>query len=80
MTCKNGCTLGEKKNMNLPGAVVDLPVLTEKDKTDLVEFGVRLGVDMVAASFVQSAENVRFIRSVLGEAGKQIQIISKIEN
>lgn len=38
--CKNGCTLGERKNMNLPGAEVDLPTLTEKDEIDLVEFGI----------------------------------------
>ena len=39
--CKNGCKLGEKKNMNLPGAIIDLPTLTEKDEEDLLEFGVK---------------------------------------
>jgi pyruvate kinase len=39
--CLNGVKLGEKKNMNLPGAVVDLPTLTEKDEDDLVEFGIK---------------------------------------
>ena len=38
--CKNGCTIGEKKNMNLPGAIVDLPTLTPQDEKDLTEFGV----------------------------------------
>ena len=38
--CINGCKLGEKKNMNLPGATVDLPTLTEKDEKDLVDFGI----------------------------------------
>ena len=37
---KNGVKLGEKKNMNLPGATVDLPTLTEKDEKDLVDFGI----------------------------------------
>ena len=40
VTCKNSCTLGEKASMNLPGAVVDLPTLTEKDEDDLTEFGI----------------------------------------
>ena len=53
VVCKNGAKLGEKKNMNLPGAVVDLPTLTEKDETDLVEFGLKQGIDMIAASFVR---------------------------
>jgi len=38
--CVNGCKLGERKNMNLPGAVVDLPTLTAKDEVDVVEFGI----------------------------------------
>ena len=73
--------LGERKNCNLPGVKVDIPVLTVKDIDDLQNFGCKLGVDFVAASFVQSAEDVKFIRRVLDEAGGQgIRIISKIEN
>jgi pyruvate kinase len=51
--CKNSAKIGEKKNMNLPGAIIDLPVLTEKDETDLIDFGLKQGIDMVAASFVR---------------------------
>ena len=73
--------LGERKNCNLPGVKVDIPVLTAKDIDDLQNFGCRLGVDFIAASFVQSADDVRFIRRILDEAGGQsIRIISKIEN
>ena len=50
---KNDCEIGEKKNMNLPGCVVDLPTLTEKDEQDIVEFGLKKGIDMIAASFVR---------------------------
>lgn len=78
--CLNGVKLGEKKNMNLPGAVVDLPTLTEKDEDDLVEFGIKQGVDFVAASFVRKASDVEYIRDVLGPKGAYIKIISKIEN
>ena len=77
---KNSCKLGERKNCNLPGVKVELPVLQEKDIDDLVNFGIPQGVDFVAASFVQSAQDVKTIRETLGEAGKSIKIISKIEN
>lgn len=79
-TVMNNAKIGERKNMNLPGIKVDLPVLGEKDKNDLVNFGIPQKVNFVAASFVQSADDVRQIREVLGEAGKNIKIISKIEN
>jgi pyruvate kinase len=63
------------------GVKVDLPVLTDKDIRDLQEFACKHNMDYVAASFVQSAADVRFIRSVLDEAGGfEIKIISKIEN
>merc|ERR1719230_2333013 len=79
-TVMNNCSLGERKNMNLPGVKVNLPVLQEKDKNDLVKFGIPQGVDFVAASFVQSADDVREIRKTLGTRGRAIKIISKIEN
>ena len=63
------------------GVKVDLPVLTDKDILDLKEFACKYKVDYVAASFVQSAADVRFIRSVLDEGGGfDVKIISKIEN
>jgi pyruvate kinase len=79
-TILNNAAIGDKKNMNLPGAVVDLPTLTEKDIDDLVNFGVKHGVDFIAASFVRKPEDIEFIRSVLGEKGAHIKIIAKIEN
>jgi len=66
--------------MNLPGIKVELPVLSEKDEDDLCDFGLKYNVDFVAASFVQSAEDVENIRDVLGPRGANIKIISKIEN
>jgi len=77
---ENNAKIGERKNMNLPGVKVDLPVLQPKDIHDIQEFGIPQGVDFVAASFVQSKADVVFIREILGEAGKNIKIISKIEN
>jgi pyruvate kinase len=66
--------------MNLPGVIVDLPTLTEKDIVDLQEWGVKNKVDFIAASFVRKPSDVIKIREVLGEAGKGIKIICKIEN
>jgi len=76
----NPYKLGERKNMNLPGVKVDLPVLQEKDINDILKFGVPQGVDFVAASFVQSKEDLDLIRKTLGLKGRNIKIISKIEN
>lgn len=76
----NDAKLGEKKNMNLPGVVVKLPTLTEQDEDDLVNFGVKEGVDLIAASFVRKASDIEEIRECLGPRGTNIKIIAKIEN
>ena len=76
----NDARIGERKNMNLPGAIVDLPTLTEKDQSDIVEFGLSRGIDMIAASFVRSAQCIETIREVLGQRGSHVKIIAKIEN
>ena len=77
----NSKKLGERKNCNLPGVKVDIPVLTEKDINDVQNFCCKNKMDFIAASFVQTGEDVQLIRKILDEAGGQsVKIISKIEN
>ncbi|PNH10739.1 Pyruvate kinase, partial [Tetrabaena socialis] len=77
----NSKTLGQRKNCNLPGVHVELPVLGPNDVRDVQQFAVKNKMDFVAASFVQSADDVNFIRRTLDEVGGQgVRIISKIES
>jgi pyruvate kinase len=74
----NGGMLGEHKGINLPGIVVSVPSMTEKDEQDL-EFGLKAGVDMVAASFIRTAEDVRTIKRFISDRGYDTPVIAKLE-
>jgi pyruvate kinase len=78
-TVTNGGTLGEHKGINAPGVDLGAGALTQKDINDL-RFGMRLGVDMVALSFVRSAEDLREARWVMNDAGATgTPLIAKLE-
>ena len=72
----NGGPISDHKGINLPGVQVSIPSLTEKDLADL-HFGLTNGVDMIALSFVRTADDVRGLRDRLG--GRPITIVAKIE-
>jgi pyruvate kinase len=78
--CKvmNDCKLGEKKNVNVPGVKVNLPVVDEREIKDIVDWAVPNDADYIALSFVQSPDDVKECRKHC--ADKPIKIISKIEN
>ncbi|MES1902127.1 MAG: hypothetical protein MHPSP_000573 [Paramarteilia canceri] len=79
---KNSGELGSRKGVNLPDSDVDLPAMTEKDKSDL-KFGVEQKVDMIFASFIRSKDHVLEMKKYLKECGdenNEILIIPKIEN
>lgn len=78
-TVQNGGELGNRKNMNVPGVVVNLPAVTQKDIDDF-HFAIQHNLDLIAASFVRKASDVLEIRKILEEAKADIKIISKIEN
>ena len=73
-----GGFVGDRKGVNLPGVQVSTPSLTKKDMSDL-RFGLRLGVDMVALSFVRKRDDVLRLRLFLEEQEAHLPIIAKIE-
>jgi pyruvate kinase len=74
----NGGQLGEKKGINLPGVAIKVPSLTEKDEIDL-EFCLKAGADTVAVSFVQTAEDVKYVKRRIAELGGSAWVIAKLE-
>ena len=79
-TVVHGNGLGSRKTMNLPGTIIRLPGLAEKDIEDL-KAACKHDYDFVAISFARNLEDIRNVRKVLDEnGGKDIQIITKIEN
>lgn len=75
----NGGYVSNHKGINVPGAVLSMPYISEVDREDIL-FGVRMGYDYIAASFVRCAEDVLAVRRIVEENGGRMKIISKIEN
>jgi pyruvate kinase len=73
-----GGVVGAHKGVNLPGVPIPVPSLTDKDLSDL-EFGLELGVDYVALSFVRAAADVHRLRELLRSADSRALVVAKIE-
>ena len=79
-TAINSGVLKNNKGVNVPGASLNLPGLTDKDRSD-IEFGIKNGVTFIAASFVRRTSDVLEIKDILEKNDAlHIQIIPKIEN
>lgn len=77
---ENPGVVKNKKGVNVPSVQINLPALTEKDIAD-IKFGIKNGIDFIAASFIRKPTDVLEIRKILEENNADgIQIISKIEN
>lgn len=77
----NDASLSDRKSINIPNVIVDMPYISEVDRSDII-FGIQECVDYIAASFVRRKEDVLALRNLLDQydtSGK-IRIISKIEN
>lgn len=76
--CENTALLGERKNVNLPGVAVDLPTLTDKDREDIMEWGIPNKVDIIALSFVRKGSDLVEVRDLLGSHAKDVLLMSKV--
>ena len=76
--------IGEKKNMCLPGSPITLDTITEVDKIDIVNFGLKYQVDQMAISFTRRGQDLINLRRMLVELdpvhGPNVDLIAKIEN
>ena len=70
--------VSNNKGINLPGVAVNVPALSEKDEADL-RWGLKLGVDMVALSFVRDASDIDRVHEIMREEGRKVPVIAKIE-
>ena len=78
-TVINGGPVSNHKGVNVPGADLSMPFISEQDRSD-IEFGCKMGYEYIAASFVRTADDVREIRKILDQFGSRMKIIAKIES
>ena len=75
----NGGEISSQKGVNLPGVVVNIPAVTDRDIDDII-FAIKNGMDYIAASFIRKANDVLVIRQIVEESGADLDIIAKIES
>jgi pyruvate kinase len=70
--------VSNNKGINLPGVAVNVPALSEKDEVDL-RWALKVGVDMIALSFVRNASDIVRVHEIMKEEGRTLPVIAKIE-
>ena len=78
-TVQNSGRMSDKKRIAAPGVALNLPPISAQDERD-IRFGCEQGLDFVAASFIQRAEDVKAIRELIKSHNGKMEILSKIEN
>ncbi len=73
-----GGRLSNHKGLNLPGVAVSVPALTRKDEADL-RWAIRLGIDMIALSFVRQPEDIELVHRIMDEEGRRLPVLAKVE-
>lgn len=74
-----GAPMGSRRHINLPGAEVALPAVTQKDKDD-VKVGLEAGIDWVAQSFVRKPEDIKELRAYIRSLGGNVALMAKLED
>ncbi|MRG58523.1 pyruvate kinase [Agromyces sp. CFH 90414] len=70
--------VSNNKGINLPGVAVNVPALSEKDEADL-RWGLELGADLIALSFVRNADDITRVHEIMDEVGRRVPVVAKIE-
>ena len=70
--------ISNNKGINLPGVAVNVPALSDKDEADL-RWGLRLGADFIALSFVRDAADIKRVHEIMDEEGVRLPVIAKVE-
>ncbi|MEL4318487.1 pyruvate kinase [Leifsonia sp. YIM 134122] len=70
--------VSNNKGINLPGVAVNVPALSEKDEADL-RWGLKLGADIIALSFVRDAHDIVRVHEIMDEEGRRVPVVAKIE-
>lgn len=75
----NGGFVSNHKGVNVPGAILSMPYISEVDRSDIL-FGIEMGFEFLAASFARTKEDILEVRQILKEHGSSMKVIAKIEN
>lgn len=78
-TVVNGGPISNNKGVNVPGASLSMPYISDVDRSDIM-FGCDMGFDFLAASFVRCKDDILAVRQILKECNSNMKIIAKIEN